>query len=67
MGSEANAVHREPWNKGKIVGQKASFKLKGQVGRRSLRNWCCRRLRSPLHPPKERPPQLPQFRCGSAP
>ena len=25
MGS---AVHREPWNKGKIVGQKAPFKLK---------------------------------------
>ena len=28
MGSEANAAHREPWNKGKIVGQKAPFKLK---------------------------------------
>ena len=28
MGSVANAVHREPWNKGKIVGQKALFKLK---------------------------------------
>jgi integrase len=28
MGSVANAVHREPWNKGKIVGQKAPFKLK---------------------------------------
>jgi integrase len=26
MGSVANAVHREPWNKGKIVGQKAPFK-----------------------------------------
>lgn len=27
---EANAIanHREPWNKGKIVGQKAPFKLK---------------------------------------
>lgn len=24
----ASAVHREPWNKGKIVGQKAPFKLK---------------------------------------
>ena len=24
----ANATHREPWNKGKIVGQKAPFKLK---------------------------------------
>lgn len=23
-----NAVHREPWNKGKLVGQKAPFKLK---------------------------------------
>jgi len=28
MGSVANAVHREPWNKGKIVGQKAPSKLK---------------------------------------
>ena len=28
MGSNANAVHREPWNKGKIVGQKAPFKIK---------------------------------------
>ena len=28
MGSVANVVHREPWNKGKIVGQKAPFKLK---------------------------------------
>lgn len=28
MESSANAVHREPWNKGKIVGQKAPFKLK---------------------------------------
>jgi hypothetical protein len=28
MGSVANAVHREPWNKGKLVGQKAPFKLK---------------------------------------
>ena len=28
MGSNANAAHREPWNKGKIVGQKAPFKLK---------------------------------------
>lgn len=28
MGYNVNAVHREPWNKGKIVGQKAPFKLK---------------------------------------
>ncbi len=28
MGSNDNAVHREPWNKGKIVGQKVPFKLK---------------------------------------
>ena len=28
MGSNADAVHHEPWNKGKIVGQKAPFKLK---------------------------------------
>ena len=28
MGSNVNAVHREPWNKGKVVGQKAPFKLK---------------------------------------
>jgi len=28
MGTTGNAAHREPWNKGKIVGQKAPFKLK---------------------------------------
>ncbi len=28
MGSNANVAHRGPWNKGKIVGQKAPFKLK---------------------------------------
>ena len=28
MGSIGNTAHREPWNKGKIVGQKAPFKLK---------------------------------------
>jgi hypothetical protein len=28
MGTAANPAHREPWNKGKIVGQKAPFKLK---------------------------------------
>jgi integrase len=28
MEANATAVHREPWNKGKIVGQKAPFKLK---------------------------------------
>lgn len=28
MGTVANAAHREPWNKGKIVGQKAPFKFK---------------------------------------
>lgn len=28
MGIAGNNAHREPWNKGKIVGQKAPFKLK---------------------------------------
>ena len=28
MESVANAIHREPWNKGKIVGQRAPFKVK---------------------------------------
>ena len=28
MGIAGSAVHREPWNKGKLVGQKAPFKLK---------------------------------------
>jgi len=28
MEATATAAHREPWNKGKIVGQKAPFKLK---------------------------------------
>ena len=28
MGTAGNAIHCEPWNKGKLVGQKAPFKLK---------------------------------------
>jgi site-specific recombinase XerC len=28
MGTAGTTVHREPWNKGKLVGQKAPFKLK---------------------------------------
>ena len=28
MGTSGNATRREPWNKGRIVGQKAPFKLK---------------------------------------
>ncbi|MDI3510969.1 MAG: hypothetical protein PWQ61_1734 [Betaproteobacteria bacterium] len=28
METSSSSVHREPWNKGKIVGQKAPFKLK---------------------------------------
>jgi hypothetical protein len=28
MVAEGNTTHREPWNKGKIVGQKAPFKVK---------------------------------------
>lgn len=28
MATAGNAAHREPWNKGKIVGQKAPFKLR---------------------------------------
>lgn len=28
MKSVATAIHREPWNKGEIVGQKAPFKVK---------------------------------------
>ena len=28
MESNVNTVRREPWNKGKIVGQKAPFKVK---------------------------------------
>ena len=28
MGTTGSPIHREPWNKGKLVGQKAPFKLK---------------------------------------
>lgn len=28
METSTNVVHHEPWNKGKIVGQKAPFKVK---------------------------------------
>jgi site-specific recombinase XerD len=36
MGTTGNPIHREPWNKGKLVGQKAPFKLKDkQAGLKS--------------------------------
>ena len=41
MGAVANAVHREPWNKGKIVGQKAPFKLKDIWALRVRLQWKC--------------------------
>jgi len=47
MGSAANTLSREPWNKGKIVGQKAPFKVKDiWAGRRPFtdRAWAARRL-----------------------
>jgi hypothetical protein len=28
MGIACNAVHREPWNNGKLVGRKTPFKLR---------------------------------------
>ncbi|RZT92571.1 hypothetical protein EV670_3549 [Rivibacter subsaxonicus] len=36
MGIPASANHREPWNKGKLVGQKAPFKLKDIWALRAL-------------------------------
>lgn len=44
MGKAGSTVHREPWNKGKLVGQKAPFKLKD--------------IRAPAKP--LRPPPLPK-------
>jgi hypothetical protein len=42
METAGNAANREPWNKGKLVGQKAPFKLKDiralRVRRSSIRN-----------------------------
>ena len=48
MGSNVNAGHREPWNKGKIVGQKAPFKLKDTGRFESACKWKagCASLRS---------------------
>jgi hypothetical protein len=37
MGTTNNAAHREPWNKGKIVGQKAPIKLKADATSSRLR------------------------------
>lgn len=39
MGIADNAAHREPWNKGKLVGQKAPFKLKDIWALRSGFRW----------------------------
>lgn len=32
MDTEGQTAHHEPWNKGKIVGQKAPFKVKDILG-----------------------------------
>ena len=45
MGSNDNGVHREPWNKGKIVGQKAPLKVKVKVKDRPLNALLFERLR----------------------
>ena len=58
LNARGNPVHREPWNKGKLVGQKAPFKLKDiwalrvrlqMEGRRQLEIACPSR-RPWLHP-----------------
>lgn len=45
MASVTSAIHREPWNKGKIVGQKVPFKLKDkysvEVMCRTGTPWAC--------------------------
>ena len=38
MGTTGNTVHREPWNEGKIVGQRAPFKPKDTRALRVLLN-----------------------------
>ena len=38
MGTGANTVRREPWNKGKIVGQKAPFKIRATLNKASFRD-----------------------------
>jgi hypothetical protein len=42
MGTAGNATHREPWNKGKIVSQKAPFKLKDIWARRQVAYCPCK-------------------------
>jgi hypothetical protein len=36
MGTAGNATFREPWNKGKIVGQKAPFRQAGLKPTRAM-------------------------------
>lgn len=38
MGSNVNAVYREPWNKGKIIGQEAPSRIKDIWALRVLRS-----------------------------
>jgi hypothetical protein len=55
MGSTGNAAHREPWNKGKIVGQKGPFKLKDiwALRVRLQREGCTRELQDVLIEPRK--------------
>ena len=46
MESVTSAIHREPWNKGKIVGQKSPFKVKDIWALRVRLRSCC-----PCHEP----------------
>ena len=39
MEAVENTTHREPWNKGKIVGQKAPFKPKDVAADANLTRW----------------------------
>lgn len=32
MGTTGNFIHREPWNKGKIVGTKGALQTRGHLG-----------------------------------
>jgi hypothetical protein len=47
--SKNNATVRPPWNKGKLVGQKAPFKLKGKGQSRPTGAYRAKSRQSSLH------------------
>ena len=66
MGANVNVGHRQPWNKGKIVGQKAPVKLKDMWALRVRLQMATRRIQAsgPVFLALTRPSRVARLRSG---